>query len=177
LSAFDLDAIIVLEGLSMFYMPNVLRAGLIGTTALMTVIAGLPQFACACPGKSAQPIAATKALVERACSCGGSCCASAAEQGQKKPCCQNESRTSTATPSSGSLAWQTTCKVALAPAAVFVSPSSAQVWSPDSASPLPLAILPTPADGSFASWNCAAWLLPHHTPPPDLVTILHRFLI
>jgi hypothetical protein len=160
----------------MLYMPNVLRAGLIGTTALMTLIAGLPQFACACAGKSGQPIAAAKALVARGCSCGGSCCASAAEQEHKKPCCQNESRTSTAPPS-GSLAWQTTCKVALAPASVFVSPSPAQVWSPDSNSPLPLAILPTPGDGSSASWNGTALCLPHHTPPPDLVTVLHRFLI
>jgi hypothetical protein len=157
----------------MFYMPNIFRAGLIGTTALMTLLGGLPQFACACAGKSGQPIAASKAFVARACSCGGGCCASAAEQGHKKPCCQNNSPSS----ASGSLGWQTTCKVALAPAAVFVSPGPAQVWLPDSASSLPLAILPTPGDGSSASWHDGVWLLPHHAPPPDLVTILQRFLI
>ena len=158
----------------MLNLGNALRAGSIGTTAIMMLIAGLPQFVCACPGKSGQAIPPPKGLVLRGCSCGGSCCASSSPEGHQKPCCQRGHRNPPAP--TGSPAWRTTCKVSVA-ASDFVSPSPAKVWSPDIAPPLTLTILATQANSSSSSWSYVAWRLPHHTPPPDLVTLLQRFLI
>src|SRR5437868_698735 len=127
----------------MLHACKLARAGGVGLTAIMIVIAGLPQLACACPGKSG-PSVPTAGATGSACACGRCCCASAAKQQGAMSCCPGRQPSS----SRGALA-QKSCKVSVAAMTTLVAPSSVKAGVTDETPALSTLIAATPSDASF----------------------------
>jgi hypothetical protein len=144
-----------------------LRTIAVWLTAVMTMAAGLPQMACACPGRPATP---PETSTVQACQCGGGCCANSVSA----KCCDGER--GPVTPASRE-SGRTVCKKGLiaqqapsAPATTGANPSSDSTsWTIVS----PNGVLPVPSDAVIA----AARQLPSHAPPTDLLLLLQHFLI
>jgi hypothetical protein len=151
--------------------------GQVWLTAVMTLVAGIPQVECVCARESARPSPAGKALAASPCCCGGGCCAF-----QKGGCCRARGSVpstpvlasesgNVSTSSHGSLQ-RPQCRTALAQPDAF-SPAVVKTSVPLSAVPgpvlyTPLVLMP----GIFASHSPAPL-----APPPDLVTLHQHFLI
>jgi hypothetical protein len=146
----------------------------VGLTAIMIVIAGLPQLACACPGKRAPSVPAAEGPADSTCAC-GRCCASTAKAQGTMSCCSGRQHAPTSSPR-GALE-QKSCKVSLVLSAMSVVPFSVKAGLSYEI-PVPFsAIAVTPSDTSFRGANSAAWRDSHHAPPPDLLTLFQHFLI
>ncbi len=179
---------------SMAAFRRTIRALHVGLTAIMTLVAGVPRFCCACPGEGSTPSTPKSAPRSAGCCCccGGDCSGAA---GSKSACCSREAPPSDPEESSpaiqpdrpwthGSESSSTQrrpakCRVAELPRPEAALPS----WS-DSASdegrPSNVA-LPAQVDPAHALPGAAAgprlWR-PHTLPPPtDLVTLLQHLLI
>jgi hypothetical protein len=63
-----------------------IQAWLIWSTAVATLIAGVPHLECLCPNGRQKPFCLSIVSSRTGCYCGGSCCASAAAE---KPCCRS----------------------------------------------------------------------------------------
>lgn len=144
-----------------------LRTISVWLTAVMTMAAGLPQTACACPGRPATP---PESSTVQACQCGGACCANSASA----KCCDGDRGPVTPGPRESG---RTVCKKMFvaqqAPSAPATTSANPSIDSTSWAFVTPNGVLTVPSDAEIAS----AWQLQFHAPPTDLLLLLQHFLI
>lgn len=72
---------------------HIVVTGQVWLTAVMTLVAGLPHFQCACPDGSTKPVCVEVASAAPGCCCDGACCGNHAAPGPQsqtikaKSCC------------------------------------------------------------------------------------------
>jgi hypothetical protein len=156
---------------------NVIRVSGAWATAIMMLIAGMPQTACACAPTSGRQPAPEGVVASAGCSCGGSCCTTSSELGSQKSCCQKNETSAQNTSHAARVSGPMVCKIALASRGAFVASTSTKPVTPNSAPTL--FVLASPPSGSFTSTNgnFVPWRLPHQAPPSDLLALLQHFLI
>src|SRR5438132_246346 len=107
--------------------------GHIWLTALATLVAGIPHFACRCPDGHVKPICIGTLFATSGCCCGGTCCSSsergaccrrapgrmAAEQLHAKSCCQHQVRQTNGEPAKQREVGPRGCTRTVAPAEVL----------------------------------------------------------
>ena len=145
-----------------------LRGLAVWLTAVMTMAAGFPQSACACPGR---PDKSAESSTVQACPCGGGCCASAATA----KCCDGER--GPIKPSSPRESGQTGCKKTIVAQHAQIRPTANNIRSSvDSVTWITVSVNVVRAAQPVIAM-APAWQLPAHAPPTDLLLLLQHFLI
>jgi hypothetical protein len=143
-------------------------------TAIMTLVAASPQYACACRGG---PQSVPSSLSPCGCTCGGGCCALPSDGSEGKCCCCGKHGSERAKPNERS-AGHTSCKKTVVPAELFVQSSRGNSVVPDGTAGLWLKRVSNVFNAAAATDRTPLpWRLLHHAPPPDLLALLQHFLI
>jgi hypothetical protein len=165
------------------------RTALHWLTAVITLVAGLPTWQCACagaPDDSRSPVTA-----QSSCCCGGSCCkpASPAQRAARShdttsprrfentPCCPRHDRGFADSPDDTRGLPGKDCTTALVRSEVYLPEAGVTAVGPDdSLGGLPPAELPVvcPTAPQLLRAN---WQTHPAAPSPSLITLLQRFLI
>ena len=157
-------------------------------TAAMTLVSGIPHFACRCPDGDFKPFCIGTVSATSGCCCNSNCCSSAdgsccraqsqiaADQVQAQSCCRHQSRQSSNSPGKQQAIKAGSCAKAPASSGARISQSktilgkelTAQAFS----APQYVIVLGLQTMTGHSSWQS------HQLPPPtDLVTTLQHLLI
>jgi hypothetical protein len=166
-----------------------IRAIHICLTATMTLVAGIPHFCCACPGRASMPSTPKSAPHPAPCCCCDGC---SQAPGSRPGCCSREAPSHSEEPPSAqpdrpreqSLASSSTqrrqpkCRISESPRPEGVLPSwSGSLGGEGQASDVALPAQLDPARPSPVAAGRRMWR-PHTLPPAtDLVTLLQHLLI
>jgi hypothetical protein len=167
--------------------------GHIWLTALMTLVAGMPHFACRCPDGNVKPVCMGTLSAKSGCCCSGTCCSSfegdtcccgaqsriAADQVQTGfQCCQHQDRQTKESRGNRPEVGHNSCTKTLAPSVLLtVSHGKTTIAKPLTDGALLPAQAVTVLSLTTMVGARSAWQAHQIAPPTDLVTALQRFLI
>jgi hypothetical protein len=146
-------------------------------TAIMTAVAGMPQFVCTCPGTTAKTEASSPAGTANCCCCGS--CASMTEKGQSSSCCASKNDLPTSKNDSRRAAGSHCTKVSGLPKTPAISTTKSAKPLNDEGGRLQEAlstILPSALNLHFCL-RISDWTGHSLAPPADRVISLQRLLI
>jgi hypothetical protein len=147
---------------------NIAWIGHIWLTALMTLVAGVPHFACRCPDGRVKPFCMGTPSAKSGCCCRGTCC-SPSEGGTC--CCGTRSRIP------GPEVGRSNCTKTLAPSVLLTVGHGKTTL----ANPLTVGALPAQAVSVLSLTTMVgarpAWQAHQIAPPTDLITVLQRLVI
>jgi hypothetical protein len=173
-------------------MRKALQTGFVCLTAIMTLVAGFPHFACQCPNGNFKPFCLGLSTDGSGCCCGSACCSKAGEGGccccaqsahssrkeaETSGCCQEKSRQ---TAKAGAQNYESqNCTKTEAERPLFTGTIPSTTVGEDTT--------PGPFVAALPSLGCLARVVEpvgHHdweihlvAPPTDLVITLQHFLI
>ena len=157
-------------------------------TAAMTLVSGIPHFACRCPDGDFKPFCIGAVSATSGCCCNSNCCSSAdgsccrahgrraADQIQAQSCCRHQSRQSSNSPGNQQAIKAGSCAKAPVSSGVSISHSKTTLGKE-----LTARAFPAPQDVAVLDLQtmtgCSSWQAHQLPPPTDLVTTLQHFLI
>ena len=168
----------------MVLFSKILRLGQVHVTAIMTLIAGMPYFVCACSPSSVRNDLPQPAIQLAECRCCGSCGSNSGckptSESSKHSCCNSRSISRESQPNGNSpQARGKGCRqLAALPniQGAVSAPTSKPIKTLSSMEALPVAIL-TPVMPIGPQRSDFRWTGHAPAPPPDLITSLQRLLI
>jgi hypothetical protein len=159
----------VLESKMMSSLGSIAWIGHIWLTALMTLVAGVPHFACRCPDGQVKPFCMGTPSSKSRCCCRGTCC-SPIEGGTC--CCAAQSRTA------GPEVGHSNCTKTLAPSVLLtVGHGRTTIAKPLTAGALVAAQAASVVSLTTMARARSAWQAHQIAPPSDLITVLQRLVI
>jgi hypothetical protein len=159
----------VLESKKMGFFCNIAWTAYIWLTALMTLVAGMPHFACRCPDGQVKSFCMGTPSAKSGCCCRGTCCSSL-DGGTC--CCGAQSRIA------GPVVGHSNCTKTLAPSVLLtVGHGKTTIANPLTVG----ALLPAQAVSVLSLTTMvdarSAWQAHQIAPPTDLITVLQRLVI
>jgi hypothetical protein len=158
-------------------------------TGVMTLVAGMPHFACHCPDGRVKPLCLGSVSEPSGCCCGGACCSSfagrsdpswmAPGQFHTRSCCQHQQRQANASSGQQQAVGPQSCTRIVASCEISLVPSRGklEVGKDLTASACLLLSAMESACPPAVAHGVYAWQSHQVAPPTDLTTTLQRFLI
>ena len=170
----------------MVFVGRIIRTGSVWSTMLMTLVAGLPYFACRCPDGHVKSFCLGTVSATSGCCCGGICCSSLkpfpccshAQSLQTRSCCENRDPQVNSPGKQPKVGPRGCTRTLAASELVLTLPDGKPTLAKDLTPAAGLAAqfisavcLPTVAD------DHPCWQSHQVAPPIDLVITLQRFLV